>query len=70
MAEAIASTLDEGLETVIPQPDIDQAASAGIPSPVDTANMQRSDCIALGREKRTVTWYSTPRNTRPRTKSS
>jgi hypothetical protein len=52
--ETVASTSDYGLEDPVPMPDIDQAASAGVPSPIDNATMTLSDYVALGHEKRTA----------------
>jgi hypothetical protein len=52
--ETIANTLDYGLEDPIPFPDIDQAQSAGIRSPIDNATQTLTDYIALDREVRTA----------------
>lgn len=52
--EEIAQTADYGLEDPIPFPDIQQAQSAGISSPVDQATQQLTDYIMLDREVRTA----------------
>jgi hypothetical protein len=68
--ETIAQTQDYGLEDPIPFPDIDQAASAGIRSPVENATMTLTDYSCWITRSEPRRWCSTRRSIRPPTRSS